>query len=301
MNQVFVELYQSGKVSSYNPEKITADDVLTYVNHLKQNGMKENGILHNLGPLNNLLSYAGNPAVKNFKDKYRSSVPKKRLIRYPSLDEQELNKILQLSKQIKDNDWRRSQAFTLVILALSTGLRNKEIRLCNITDLDTRNWVIHAEHVKGETTYGQARPIPIRPEAIEIIKKYLNLRNKKVMEKCPNNLALFPVLRKNKDGYFSSNGIRMLKSLVEKETGMKFDLRTLRRTYGQMAIDEGLELDSVSVILGHQTTKTTEMYYCRKQANTAIREAQNIWNYGKSDSGAKSPKIEFKNEVTGYA
>ncbi|MDD1767144.1 MAG: hypothetical protein LUQ27_01065, partial [Methanomassiliicoccales archaeon] len=76
---------------------------------------------------------------------------------------------------------------------------------------------------------------------------------------------------------------------------------TCRRTYGQKAIDEGLNLDAVSILMGHKTTKTTETYYCRKRPETAIREAQTIWMQGNSHPGAKTPKIDFKNEVTGYA
>jgi integrase/recombinase XerD len=160
---------------------------------------------------------------------------------------------------------------------------------------------IRAEHVKGEATYGQARTIAIRPEARKIMEKYLKLRSKKIAKKCPNNSALFPALRDCGDGYFSSNGIRMIKSIVENEIGTKFDLRTCRRTYGQKAIDEGLDLDSVSVLMGHATTKTTETYYCRKRQDTAIREAQDIWKQKTCLPSAVTPKIENKFEVTGYA
>jgi integrase/recombinase XerD len=301
MDRELRRLFESGKITTNNPEKISADDVLAYVNHQKNKGLKESGILHNLGPLNNLLSYAGNPAVTVFKQRYRSFVPKKRMLRYPALNDQEVHRIVSLSEQVKENDWRRLQAYALVILAISSGLRNKEIRLCKVTDLDVKNWVIIAEHVKGEGTYGQARLIAIRQEAVGILEKYLRVRMKKVMENCPDNLALFPALRDREDGYFSSNGIRMLKSIVEKEVGLKFDLRACRRTYGQKFIDEGLPVESVSVLMGHSTTKTTETYYCRKRQDTAIREAQNIMMQGKSYPCAKTPKIDFKNEVTGYA
>jgi len=301
MNREFKALFESGKVGTNNPEKISADDVLAYVTNLKKKGMKESGVLHNIGPLNNLLAYAGNPAVTVFKQKYRSSVPKKRMMRYLALDESVLQRILYNSEQVKESDWKRLRAYALVILAIGTGLRNKEIRFCKVTDLDLFRKEIIAEHVKGEGTYGQARTIAIRPEAIGIMEKYLRARNKKVMEKCPNNLALFPALRDGEDGYLSSNGIRELKFIVEKEIAAKFDLRMCRRTYGQKAIDDGLDLDAVSVLMGHSTTKTTETYYCRKRPETAIREAQTIWMYGNSHPGAKTPKIDFRNEVTGYA
>jgi integrase len=301
MSQDLGALFESGKVSTTNPEKISVDDILAYITYLKKRGMSENGILHNLGPLNNLLAYAGNPAVTVFKQRYRSFLPKKRMKRYSPMDESVRQRIFSKAEQMNECDWKRQMAYALVVLAICTGMRNKEIRLCKVTDLDLPRKRIIVEHVKGEGSYGQARPVAIRPEAIGIMEKYLRVRNKKVMEKCPNNLALFPALRDSEDGYFSSNGIRVLKSIVEKEMGVKFDLRTCRRTYGQMAIDEGLDLESVSVLMGHNTTKTTENYYCRKPAETAIKEAQNIWTRGIGLPGARTPKIDFRNEVTGYA
>lgn len=301
MSEDFGALLESRKVRTSNPEKISADDVLAYVSYLKKRGMKDSGILHNLGPLNNLLAFAGNTAVTVFKQRHHSVVPRKRTMRYPSMDESVFQRVLYDAERVKESDWKRSKAYALVILAICTGMRNKEIRLCDVTDLDLVEMKIVATHVKGEDTYGQPRTIAIRPEAIGIMEKYLRVRNKKVMEKCPSNLALFPVLRDGDDGYFSSNGIRMLKCVVEKEIGAKFDLRMCRRTYGQMAIDDGLDVESVSVLMGHNTTKTTEDHYCRKRPETAIKEARANWTRGMSPLGAKTSKIELKNEVTGYA
>jgi integrase len=301
MSQDFGALFESGKVSTTNPEKISVDDILAYITYLKKRGMSENGILHNLGPLNNLLAYAGNPAVTVFKLRYRSFLPKKRMKRYSPMDESVRQRIFSKAEQTNESDWKRQMAYALVVLAICTGMRNKEIRLCKVTNLDLPRKRIIVEHVKGEGSYGQARPVAMRPEAIGIMERYLRARSKKVREKCPSNLALFPALEDRDDGCFSSNGIRILKCIVEKEMGVKFDLRTCRRTYGQMAIDEGLDLESVSVLMGHNTTKTTENYYCRKTAETAIKEAQNIWTRGMSPLGAKTPKIEFEKEVPGYA
>ena len=86
----------------------------------------------------------------------------------------------------------------------------------------------------------------------------------------------------------------MLKSIVEKEIGIKFDLRTCRRTYAQMAIDEDLDVESVSVLMGHDTTKTTETYYCRKRPETAIRDARNIWMARRATQMRKTLKLNLK-------
>ena len=98
------------------------------------------------------------------------------------------------------------------------------------------------------------------------------------MDKCPENLALFPALRDQDDGYYTSNGIRMLKSIVEKETGVRFDLRACRRTYAQKAIDEGLSPQGVSKMIGHRYTMTTERYYCRMRQEDANQAALKLWN-----------------------
>ena len=288
------------KINSSNPVKMTPEDVLTYVGFLRSKGMEENGICHNLGPLSNLLNQFNNPAVQAFKKKYPHATPKKRMPRYSPLEEKSFSKILEKSRTIRQDNWETTKAYTLVILAISSGLRNKEIRMSNINDIDTNEWTIRVTHVKGEGSYGQPRTIPIRPEAKEIIPRFLKLRNKLVEEKCPGNLALFPALRDNENGRLSSNILQKLKKIVETDTGMKFNLRTCRRTYGQISIDQGLNIEAVSVILDHSTTKTTEMYYCRKRQETAIREAQETWKTVPSNPGAISPKIEFQNYLTGY-
>jgi integrase len=67
-----------------------------------------------------------------------------------------------------------------------------------------------------------------------------------------------------------------------------------------MAIDKGLNLDSVSVLMGHSNTKTTEAYYCRKRQDIAIREAKEVFNAKISYPDAKNPKIESRFDMTGY-
>jgi integrase len=189
----------------------------------------------------------------------------------------------------------------VVVLGLCTGMRNKELRLCDVDDIDLSRKVVVAQHVKGEGSYGQSREIAMRPEAIGIMWKYLRARRKQVMQNCLCNEALFPALMDKGDGYLSSNSLIELKAIVEAEIGSRFDFRMCRRTYGQMAIDEGLPTDSLSVLMGHKTTKTTETYYARKRPEVAIRDAQDLWKQIKSIPSARASKIEFKNEVTGYA
>lgn len=63
--------------------------------------------------------------------------------------------------------------------------------------------------------------------------------------------------------FMSDNSIRRLKAKVEEAIGEKFELRDCRRAFGQYYLDKGLELTKVSVLMGHDCTKTREQYYCR--------------------------------------
>ena len=50
-----------------------------------------------------------------------------------------------------------------------------------------------------------------------------------------------------------------------------------RRTFGQKYLDSDVDIESVSVLMGHANTKTTEGFYSRKRLNKAIDNARNSW------------------------
>jgi integrase len=302
MDAVFRELYQKEKVASHNPLKLTPDDVLAYVGYLKKKGLKEKSISHNLTALNRLLSFAGNNSVQSFKVKYRSSNPKTRTVRYPGMEDEIYTQIMNNGLKVPGNDWKRIRAYALVSLALCAGMRTKELMFAEVRNLDLEDWTIRLDRVKGEGTYGVTRTIPIRPEAWPIIHRYVQARKQVLAElKASHNPYLFPAITPHRipEGYISGNGLRTIKDVVQNEIGTEFDFRMCRRTYGQKAIDEGMNPDTVSLLLGHNTTKTTETYYCRKRPDVAVKEARELWE--KNAIIEPNPKtIENKWEVTGY-
>ena len=85
---------------------------------------------------------------------------------------------------------------------------------------------------------------------------------------------------------------------------MKFEIRTLRRTYGQLLLDRGVSIDAVSKSMGHSSTKTTETYYCRK-SDAAVREeidkAWSLRSISKKVNSAKNDLIESEKYLSGYA
>ena len=79
------------------------------------------------------------------------------------------------------------------------------------------------------------------------------------------------------DGFCSGNSLRKYKAIVEDDLGIRFDLRMCRRTFGQRYLDRDLDIESVSVLMGHSSTKTTESFYSRRRLDDAMRKARESW------------------------
>ena len=168
------------------------------------------------------------------------------------------------------------RAYALVLLVIRAGTRTKEIRLASIDDLDTTQWMFDVIHVKGETTYGEPRTVPVHPEIRSILTSYLQVREKYIMMNNVNTKVLFPSPT-SKDSYMSENSLRRIKQNVEEDIGEKFDFRKLRRTFGQQLVDAGVDIESVSVAVGHACTVTTERSYARKRSETANEKIMGSW------------------------
>lgn len=88
---------------------------------------------------------------------------------------------------------------------------------------------------------------------------------------------------------------------VQDLAGVEFQYRTLRRTYGQNLLNRNVSVESVSVMLGHSNTMTTERYYCRKDADLARLEVIRAFERSEKAPSFNPPLIDRKDEYTGYA
>ena len=53
--------------------------------------------------------------------------------------------------------------------------------------------------------------------------------------------------------------------------------RTYPTRCGQRYLDSDLDIESVSVLMGHASTKTTESFYSRKKLTKAVESAKRTW------------------------
>jgi len=256
-----------------------------------------------------LTRYAGNPVVDRAKVRFPQHFPRFKKPHHDPLPDEDRRTIIEAAGQVRDDDWMGMVAFAFAVTAICTGLRPKELRLAKISDLDLRRGTIHTEEVKGKNRYGEPRDSAIHPDGLPFIRRYARARAKAVAARSPTNDALFPALGdRGGDGHYSPNGVTELRKVVMEATGVEYDMRACRRTFGQTAIDAGVPLDAVARMMGHASSKTTEAYYARKSNNKAIEDAQAVWgsqpnpperpDQPKTDI---SPLIEKGKYISGYA
>jgi len=162
------------------------------------------------------------------------------------------------------------------LMSISLGTRNMVLRLANLSDLDIEKWMFHIKNVKGQDTCGEPRSVSIPPEVRHVILQYRLLREKWLKSHSADSKALFFGITKD-FGHLSSNSFRKIKSKIELIVDENFEFRDCRRGFGQNYLDKGLGVESVLVLMGHSSTKTTEGYYCHKSQVSAIEEARGVW------------------------
>ena len=257
------EFRDQKKISSSSPQKMTEEDVLFFLSYRKAKKLSHSEMAKEIAAMNHLFQFCGNPAVsvvlsknpllrsKGFKDP-----------RLPPLEDDVRKDLISRLDQVPD-DWSHLRAYALVALCISTGVRPVEVRYADVNDIYTDTWDLDIRRPKGVDTYGEPRTVPIPPYAKSILTRYLKARSIFMKEHLDiDTKALFPSYQSD-DGYMSYNGLRQVRLLVESEIGVEFDFRTCRRTCGQYLADR-LEIEDVSVNLGHSSTRTTERYYGRR-------------------------------------
>lgn len=127
----------------------------------------------------------------------------------------------------------------IVLIALNTGMRRGEILSLTWEQIDLENDFIHLEMTKN----GRRRDIPINPLLHKEIKKWLDITP-------------------NKTGFlFEVKDIKKSFGSMLKRAGIKnFRFHDLRHTFASHLVMQGVDLATVSRLLGHSTIDMTMRY-----------------------------------------
>lgn len=171
--------------------------------------------------------------------------------------EEEICKILQYFSV--RNSFIEIRNYTIICILLGTGIRRNE--LLSITDIDKNSIIITGKGSKQ-------RIVPISAMLKHVIAKYIVERNRIAV--CRNLIV-------TRDGMpLTKDGLRAVFAKISRETGIggkRFSSHTFRHTYATISLQNGMDIGTLSGILGHSNISTTAIYLhynndnARKQNN----------------------------------
>jgi len=136
----------------------------------------------------------------------------------------------------------------LLATMYATGLRCAEVQQLKVTDIDSPRMVIHVREGKGK----YPRQVMLSPKLLELLRIYWRWRKPKDW--------LFPGQKPGFPMYLS--GIRQICQQVRKKAGITktFTPHVLRHCFATHLLDDGVDLRTIQVLLGHAQLKTTARY-----------------------------------------
>jgi integrase/recombinase XerD len=169
--------------------------------------------------------------------KLKSPKMPKRIPKY--LTEEEIEQLISAMNSFRDK--------TVVVFLYTTGLRISEMHALNKDDMD---WQTKTVKVLGKGN--KERIVPFNERAKNMLLEYLETRD-------DDNPALF----------VEKNNLRLSKRSVQKSikaAGIRAGIKKpvtphkMRHSYGSHLIQEGIQLQTVSNLMGHSSTNVTEIY-----------------------------------------
>ena len=144
------------------------------------------------------------------------------------------------------NSFVEIRDYTIICLLLGTGMRRSE--LLSITDIGNNSIVVIG---KGN----KQRSVPISGTLKQVLAIYIRERNKIAV--CKNLIV-------TRDGNaLTKNGLRAIFTKISHKTGIggsRFSSHTFRHTYATMSLQNGMDIGTLSGILGHSDISTTSIY-----------------------------------------
>ncbi len=139
---------------------------------------------------------------------------------------------------------------TMIMLTYASGLRVSEIVRLRIEDLDGERGLIHIRDAKGKKDRYTVLPESLKGALQNYWKTY----------ELGNSGWLFP--GSQPDRYLSIRSIQSVFERAVKKCGIAkpVSMHTLRHSFATHLLEQGTDLRYIQELLGHQNSKTTEIY-----------------------------------------
>jgi integrase/recombinase XerD len=279
----FQELRQQGLVTTTDPRRMTQGDIEAFLRWMRERKTR-NGIGLKPPTQANYMEYLSAVLLK-YDNYVMDRMRKLHYVRFahkvaPEVKVLSMDDIERIRDSIRDMPgWDGDVARFIVPMYAHSGLRRSELRRARLTDLDTAHWTLRVAHPKGEGNWAcEGTSIVLRP-AWNAVADFLVARKRYLASNgIPECEMLIPRVSKDgKAGYWTDGMWGKLKDDVQKRSGIPFRIQYLRASFGQIAKDRGVSIESVSRALRHKTTQTTELYYARIRVEDSFKELQDAF------------------------
>lgn len=130
----------------------------------------------------------------------------------------------------------------IISLAYSVGLRVSEVINLKISDIDSKRMIITIRQAKGR----KDRIVPLSSTILELLREYFKVFRPKEY-----------LFNGKFDVKYSSTSCNQL---VKHYLGKNYHFHLLRHSSATAMLESGVDLRHIQKILGHSSSKTTEIY-----------------------------------------
>ena len=224
---------------------VTSEHLSDYKHQLEKDGYTPKSISRKINSMRTFFTFCvdaglitSNPADKLTHPKFVTKPPR-------VLTEMEYRALRDVSR----SDVR---LYSIVELLLQTGIRIGELAALTLDDIrTTKDGKIHYLYIKPAGSHG-ARKVPLNASAYKAIQEYLKIRpeseNDTLFVTKTGNPLLIRNIRTTIDKAFERAGIKNAK------------VNDLRNTFIAHHLANGMDLVTVSKLVGHKRLSTTEKY-----------------------------------------
>ncbi|HSC24853.1 MAG TPA: site-specific tyrosine recombinase/integron integrase [Candidatus Babeliales bacterium] len=236
-------------------EAITGDELKQFIYYLYELKLSARSIGRKISTLKTFFSYvSSNFDIKNHtKELHMPKIEKKLPI---CLTQDEVANVLTHSK-IDQSSLAIRNSIMLHIL-YGSGIRVSELINIKISDIDLDTCILS---VRGKG--GKERMIPLPQSVIDVLSNYLKEQQVHVISPLlKDSIYLFPIVYGKKIKPISRQSCWGILKKLCKNAGIKRTISPhhLRHSFATHMLENGIDLRSLQVLLGHEEVTTVEVY-----------------------------------------
>ncbi|HZS78743.1 MAG TPA: tyrosine recombinase [Ktedonobacteraceae bacterium] len=249
LSQACVYLQQRQKESW---QQVTREDIADYLLEMRETqAYRPATIARKLASLKSFFRYlertgviASDPIEDLTSPRIQKDLPQ-------VLNQEQINSLF---RQVEVETPAGKRDFALLQLLYATGLRVSELVALNLDDIELERRVVICNGRRN----GSERVLPLPPTALEATKVYLEQVRPSMVERHPDEQALF--LNHHGERLTRQGFWLIIKGYAKRAGISEITPHMLRHSFAIAMLQNGMELRSVQELLGHAHIATTQIY-----------------------------------------